>query len=48
MTLLKMKRPNLREIIVKNYRVIYRIERKRISILTVRHGKQLLLLEDIK
>jgi toxin ParE1/3/4 len=44
----EVKRPNIREIIFKNYRVIYRVERKRVSILTVRHGKQRLPLEETK
>jgi len=44
----EVKRPNIREIIFKNYRVIYRIERSRLSILTVRHGKQRLPLEETK
>lgn len=44
----EVKRPNIREIIFKNYRVIYRIERKQVSILTVRHGKQRLPLKETK
>ena len=36
-----------REIIYGNYRIVYRLEEKRISILTVRHGKQLLPIEEI-
>jgi toxin ParE1/3/4 len=44
----EVTRQNIREIIFKNYRVVYRVERKRVSILTVRHGKQLLPFEDIK
>ena len=44
----EVKRPNIREIIFGNYRVIYRVERKRVSILTVRHGKQRLPLKEIK
>jgi toxin ParE1/3/4 len=32
----------IREVIYCNYRIIYRIEEKRLSILTVRHGKQIL------
>jgi toxin ParE1/3/4 len=44
----EVKHQNIREIIFKNYRVIYRVERKRVSILTVRHGKQLLPLDEIK
>jgi len=44
----EVKRQNIREIIFKNYRVVYRVERKRVSILTVRHGRQLLPLDEIK
>jgi len=36
-----------REIIYGNYRVIYRIEKIQISILTIRHGKQILPLNEI-
>ena len=32
----------IRELIYGNYRIIYMIEEKRISVLTVRHGKQIL------
>ncbi len=41
-------RDEIREILHNNYRVIYRIEAKQISILTVRHGRQLLPVEEIK
>jgi plasmid stabilization system protein ParE len=44
----EVKRQNIREIIFKNYRVVYRVERKRVSILTVGHGRQLLPLDEIK
>ena len=37
-----------RELIYGNYRIIYRIEKKQISILTIRHGKQILPINDIK
>ncbi len=37
---------NVREIFHGDYRVIYRIEKEQIQILTVRHGKQLLSVED--
>ena len=37
-----------REIIYGNYRIIYRIELKQISILTIRHGKQILPIDEIK
>ncbi|OQB52129.1 MAG: Plasmid stabilization system protein [Deltaproteobacteria bacterium ADurb.Bin151] len=36
-----------REMIYGNYRIIYRIEKKQLSILTIRHGKQILPIEDI-
>jgi addiction module RelE/StbE family toxin len=36
-----------REIIFGNYRIIYRIEKNRISILTIRHGKQVLPIKEI-
>ena len=38
---------DIRELIYGNYRIIYRLEEKRISILTIRHGKQILPVEDI-
>lgn len=44
----EVKRPNIREIIFKNYRVIYRVEARKVSVLTVRHGKQRLPLEETK
>jgi len=37
----------IRELIYGNYRVIYRLEKKRISVLTVRHGKQILPVNEI-
>lgn len=40
-------RDEIREVLYKNYRIVYRIERKLISILTVRHGKELLDIDDI-
>ncbi|MRR16798.1 MAG: type II toxin-antitoxin system RelE/ParE family toxin [Deltaproteobacteria bacterium] len=36
-----------RELIYGNYRIIYRIEKKHLSILTIRHGMQILPVEDI-
>jgi toxin ParE1/3/4 len=36
-----------RELIYGNYRSIYRIEEGQISILTIRHGKQILPITDI-
>jgi toxin ParE1/3/4 len=37
----------IRELIFGNYRLIYRLEEKRISVLTVRHGKQVLPVDEI-
>ncbi|OGR97324.1 MAG: plasmid stabilization protein [Elusimicrobia bacterium RBG_16_66_12] len=36
----EIRRLSIREIIHGDYRVIYRIKREQIAILTVRHGKQ--------
>ena len=43
----EIKRQEIREILLGSYRIIYRIEKDLISILTVRHGKQLLSKEDL-
>ena len=37
----------IRELIYGNYRLIYRLGEKRISVLTVRHGKQILPVDEI-
>ncbi|MDX9841844.1 MAG: type II toxin-antitoxin system RelE/ParE family toxin [Desulfobulbus sp.] len=37
-----------RELIYSQYRIVYRIEEKRISILTVRHGRQKLPIDEIR
>ena len=41
-TVPEIKRIDIREIVEGNYRIIYKVELERISILTIRHGKQLL------
>jgi len=43
-----VNRPDIREIIFKKYRVIYRVARQQVSILTVRHGRQRLPLEEVE
>jgi len=43
----EMSRNNIRELIYENYRIVYRIESEQISILTVRHFKQILPSEEI-
>ena len=37
----------IRELIYGNYRIIYRIEKERVSILTIRHGSQILPIKEI-
>ncbi len=41
-------REDIRELISGNYRIIYRIDLRQVSILTVRNTKQILPLEDLK
>ena len=43
----EINRQEIREILLGNYRIIYRIENKYITVLTVRHGKQLLSKENL-
>ncbi|OPY67299.1 MAG: Plasmid stabilization system protein [Syntrophorhabdaceae bacterium PtaU1.Bin034] len=38
----------IRELVYGNYRIIYRLQEKRISIVTIRHGKQILPVDEIK
>jgi toxin ParE1/3/4 len=37
----------IRELIYGHYRIIYRLEEKRLSVLTVRHGKQVLPVDEV-
>ena len=43
----EIKRADIKELIESDYRIIYRLEPKRIFILTIRHSKQLLNKTDI-
>ncbi len=43
----EIKNSQIREIIYGNYRIVYRIEQKQISILTIRHGAQILPIDEI-
>lgn len=43
----EVNRKEIREIILGNYRIVYRAEPKNISILTVRHGRQILPVDEI-
>jgi len=45
---LEIGNSQFRELIYCNYRIIYRIEKIRLSILTVRHGRQLLPIDEIR
>ncbi|MBW2671250.1 MAG: type II toxin-antitoxin system RelE/ParE family toxin [Deltaproteobacteria bacterium] len=39
---------DFRELIYGNYRIIYRLEKIQVSILTIRHGKQILPIDEIQ
>jgi plasmid stabilization system protein ParE len=43
----EINRKDIRELIYGNYRIIYCIDKKVVSILTVRHFKQILPIKDI-
>ncbi|MGV1100066.1 type II toxin-antitoxin system RelE/ParE family toxin [Thiovibrio sp. JS02] len=40
-------RDDIRELLFGNYRIIYLVEQKQISILTIRHGKQILPIDEL-
>jgi toxin ParE1/3/4 len=44
----EIQREDIRELIYGNYRIIYRVEKDKISMLTVRHGKQILPVDEIQ
>jgi toxin ParE1/3/4 len=46
-TVPELRNKQFRELIYGNYRIIYRVEKKQISILTIRHGKQILPIREI-
>lgn len=39
---------SIRELIYGNYRIIYRVEETTLSVLAVRHGKQILPVDEMK
>ena len=43
----EISRKDIRELVYGNYRIIYRVEAKVVSILTVRHVRQILPIQDI-
>jgi addiction module RelE/StbE family toxin len=44
----EIHREDIRELIYGNYRIVYRVEKDKISMLTVRHGKQILPVDEIQ
>jgi addiction module RelE/StbE family toxin len=44
----EINRSNIREIFFGSYRIVYKIETDQIVILTVRHGKQILPVDEIE
>ena len=43
----EIRNDRFKELIYGNYRIIYRIEKTQISIFTIRHGKQMLPIDEI-
>ena len=43
----EVNRPDAREVFFKKYRIIYRVANDEVSILTVRHGMQILPVDEI-
>ena len=43
----EIRNEQFRELIYGNYRIVYRIEKEQISILTIRHGKQIMPINEI-
>jgi toxin ParE1/3/4 len=41
------RRPDLKELVWGNYRIIYRVAAREVAILTVRHVKQILPLDEL-
>ena len=47
-TVPEISNPDIREIIVKKYRIVYRIKKEKIEILTVFEGHRLLRIDELK
>ena len=43
---LEVERPDIRELIHGNYRIIYRVQPEKLYVLTVRHARQMLPIEE--
>lgn len=44
----EIENESIRELTYVNYRIVYQVEEKQVNILTIRHGKQFLPVDDIK
>ena len=47
-TVPEIPNPDIREIVVKKYRIVYRIKKEKIEILTVFEGHRLLRIDELK
>jgi len=47
-TVPEMSRPDIRELLLGGYRVIYRVDAEELVILTVRHGRRLLDVDELR
>ena len=43
----ELDKPNIRELIHGNYRIIYKVQQRVLFILTIRHNKQILPLDEV-
>ncbi len=43
----EIQQEHIREVILGNYRIIYRVEKNQISVLTVRSGRQILPVDEV-
>ncbi len=43
----ELRRENIRDLLFGNYRVIYRVDQNRLVVLTVRHCRQLLDVDEV-
>lgn len=41
-------REDIRELLFGNYRIVYLVNQKQISILTIRHGKQIMPIDELR
>lgn len=44
----EIKNESIRELIYANYRIVYQVEEKQVNVLTIRHGKQILPVDDVR